>query len=148
MSDTPAVELPSISKAIASGYGWQPVVGYEGIYEVSWCGCVRRIAGGRGTRVDVHQGRCIRSFPGAGKSKLYRRVQLSHKGVRKTIPVHIMVAEAWLGPRPEDEFGRYEVHHRDNDISNNCVFNLEYISKEENMKEAWHRYITKGDPSG
>lgn len=137
----------SIDDAIAQGYGWRPVAGYEGIYEVSWWGCVRRIAGGIGTSAGKKP-RCLKASTSGGKSQMYKQVQLSWKGKRHTFLVHILVAKAWLGAAPEDEYGTFEVHHKDNDVSNNCIDNLEWMSKRDNMAEAWHRYITKGNPSG
>lgn len=132
----------------ADTYSWRPVVDYEGIYEVSWFGCVRRIAGGRGTRPGTTSGRCLKSWASGSKSGLYHRVDLYVKSKRKTRSVHILVATAWLGLPPSDEFGTFEVHHIDNDPSNNCVQNLEWKSKRENVEERWHRYISKGHSAG
>lgn len=53
--------------------------------------------------------------------------------------IHGLVAEAFLGPRPEG----YQVDHKDGNRSNNHVSNLEYVTHRENIKRAWVRKLTK-----
>ena len=64
---------------------WLPVVGYEGLYEVSDQGRVRR------------NGRVLRPITTVG---CYASVSLSRKGVRKRQYVHTLVLTAFVGPRP------------------------------------------------
>jgi len=45
---------------------------------------------------------------------------------------HLLVAKAWIGPRPEG----YEVDHIDGNIRNCAVSNLEYVTPEENRRRA------------
>ena len=45
--------------------------------------------------------------------------------------VHRLVAFAFLGPPPAEN--RWLVNHRDNNPSNNCLENLEYVSRSQNM---------------
>lgn len=45
---------------------------------------------------------------------------------------HILVAKAWIGPRPEG----CELDHKDGNIRNCAVSNLEYVTPEENRKRA------------
>lgn len=47
--------------------------------------------------------------------------------------VHRLVAKAYID-NPED---KPEVHHRDADRKNNCVANLEWVTREENNQAAW-----------
>ena len=55
--------------------------------------------------------------------------------------VHRIVSRTFLG---NPDAGRLEVNHKDGDQSNNCVRNLEYVTRSENMK---HSYILKvGQP--
>lgn len=53
--------------------------------------------------------------------------------------IHGLVAEAFLGPRPEG----YQVDHKDGNRSNNHISNLEYVTAKENIKRAWVRKLTK-----
>lgn len=91
---------------------WKPVKGYEGIYEVSSLGRVRKVA----TGLILHQSNC------GG----YRHVSL--KG--KSESVHRLVAKAFL-PNP----GMLpEINHRDEDKANNCVDNLEWCNHSYNIR--------------
>jgi hypothetical protein len=44
--------------------------------------------------------------------------------------VHVLVAEAFLGPRPEGQ----EVNHKDFERTNNRLANLEWVTKKENLR--------------
>ena len=95
---------------------WKPIKGYEGIYEVSSLGRVRKLA----TGVILHQ----RNRGG------YRQVALRKDGVGKSESVHRLVAKAFL-PNPDM---LPEINHRDEDKSNNCVENLEWCDHSYNMR--------------
>ena len=45
---------------------------------------------------------------------------------------HLLVAKAWIGPRPEG----CEVDHIDGNIRNCAAYNLEYVTPEENRRRA------------
>lgn len=95
---------------------WRPVVGYEGVYEVSSTGRIRR--GDRelfGTDSDG-----------------YRNVALCVGGVKTTNAVHRIVAQAFI-PNPS---GLPLVRHL-NDIRNdNRVENLAWGTQSDNMYDA------------
>lgn len=104
---------------------WRPVVGWEGLYEVSSLARVRRIAGGAGAT----PGRilCPSPIPGG-----YVTVGLCRDGRRYTKGVHVLVAHAFLGHCPPG----HEVHHRDNNRANPLPGNLEYLTHAENIRHA------------
>ena len=52
------------------------------------------------------------------------------EGKQHTLQVHRAVALVWI-PNPE---GKLEVHHKDEDKTNNAVDNLAWVSHEENMR--------------
>jgi hypothetical protein len=106
---------------------WLPVAGYEGRYEVSDLGRVRRVAGGPGARA----GRILRRLR-AGRG--YYQVFLGGGTGSRPRPhkIHKLVAEAFHGPRPE---GRH-INHKDADKRNNAAENLEYVSHGENAEHA------------
>lgn len=56
-----------------------------------------------------------------GKSKLFQR------------NVHVLVAEAFLGQKPNG----YQVDHIDNDKSHNYITNLRYVTLKENIEKAY-----------
>lgn len=102
---------------------WLPVPGWEGWYEVSSEGMVRRIAPGHHTR----PGYVLRPY--LGRALLYLRVRLHRPDRRFQRPVHTLVASAFLGPRPSG----MEVDHIDGDPKNNAATNLQYLTKRDNL---------------
>ena len=107
---------------------WRPVVGYEGLYEVSNTGRVRSLD--RYVKCDyeryrLHKGKIL--SPGKDKDG-YLFVVLSCNGKHKTITVHRMVAEAFI-PNP---YNLPQVNHRNEDKTNNRVDNLEWCNAKYN----------------
>lgn len=112
---------------------WRPVVGYEGIYEVSNLGRVKRILCCQGTKSGIlSQGvRVHRYSTGIAR---YNHVVLSYKGNTETKSVHRLVAEAFI-PNPE---GKRTVNHKDGNGENNVVSNLEWATQREQELHKWH----------
>lgn len=105
---------------------WRDVVGYEGVYQVSDDGQVKRIKPGKSTRA----GRLLKIRVGTrGRCCL----DLSKDGVSRSHDVHKLVAEAFLGPRPDGK----EINHIDYNCRNNSAGNLEYITRSENIRHAY-----------
>lgn len=104
---------------------WRPVVGYEGWYEVSDLGRVRRVRPANGTTVGMG----IKTIP---SSRGYLCVGLRRDGRLKRHLVHRLVAAAFLGPCPEGQ----EVNHKDADKANATLSNLEYVTPLENARHA------------
>ena len=98
---------------------WRPVVGWEGLYEVSSEGRVRSFRRGA-------NGRILR--PGIA-SHGYPTVAL---GRGNTQSVHVLVAAAFIGPCPEGQ----EVRHRDGKRSNPKAENLHYGTRGQNIADA------------
>ncbi len=60
----------------------------------------------------------------------YKRVHLRYEGKGYSRYIHRLVAEAYL-PNPE---GKEQVNHKDGDVTNNHVDNLEWVTPKENHK--------------
>lgn len=109
---------------------WGPVLGFEGIYEVSSSGSVRSIPHSKQNKngaIHHYQGRVLK--PSTSKAG-YKRVQLfPFVGPGKTREIHALVAEAFLGPRPTGLF----VCHRNDVPDDNRLSNLYYGTQSENM---------------
>lgn len=73
----------------------------------------------------------------------YDRVSLSIAGRKTRRPVHRIVLEAFIGPCPSG----YEVNHKDGNKKNNHIDNLEYVSRQDNVKHAWENSLMH-PPSG
>ena len=97
---------------------WAPVKGFEGLYEVSDRGRIKRVGG------DFLKGN-INSYG-------YRVVKLTKDGEGKDLKVHRIVAMAFI---PND-FNKSSVNHKDGNKDNNCVDNLEWVTKGENNRHA------------
>lgn len=107
---------------------WRPVKGFEGLYQVSSLGRMQSIP-----RED-YLGRPVKGWvktPGVSGNG-YPTVVLWRQGKGFTRTVHSLVAEAFLGPRPEG----FDVAHKDGTRTNNEVGNLRYLSRKDNLKEA------------
>ncbi|MBO4779461.1 MAG: HNH endonuclease [Selenomonadaceae bacterium] len=59
--------------------------------------------------------------------------------VVQRIPIARVVAECWLGQKPEG----YEIDHIDRNSQNNHYTNLRYVTKSEQMKNRDHSSISK-----
>lgn len=107
---------------------WRPVLNFEGWYEVSDRGFVRsveRTVHFSDGRVRRYQGQRLRFY---ADDFGYRKVTLKKNGLWVRVHVHLLVAEAFKGPRPPG----LQVRHYDGDHLNNRPDNLIYGSPLEN----------------
>ena len=112
---------------------WRDVVGYEGVYEVSSIGRIKRIKPGRAT----NPGKILK--PNLG-SRGRLTVALTNNGVSRSFHIHCLVALAFLGDRPPGK----TINHIDYDKLNNNVDNLEYITHSENILHAYQHGFVGG----
>lgn len=104
---------------------WKPVLGYEGLYEVSNLGRVRSYhESTRRRRAPFH-------YLSPGNVRGYRQLILCKDGEKRVGLVHRLVAEAFLGPAP---IGTPQINHRDFNKSNNRPENLEWVTQTENNR--------------
>ena len=102
---------------------WKPVVGYEGMYEVSNLGRVKSIPR-KGT---IKKERFLNpNDNGCG----YLKLCLCNSGM-KTKYVHILVAESFLNYKSNK--GVIVVDHIDSNKKNNILSNLRILSNRENI---------------
>lgn len=102
---------------------WKEV--FDGFYEVSSEGNVRRAKPGTATFI----GRPVLPMCSANG---YAQVALSSPSASRRAYVHHLVAEAFIGPRPEG----HVVNHIDAVKTNNAASNLEYITARANALHA------------
>lgn len=111
---------------------WRDVIGYEGVYEVSSHGRVRRSSNyyerrARGkTQFVPIKPRILKPHPTVG----YPSIVLCRYGVCLTTYIHRLVCEAFHGPSN----GR-DVAHWDGGRTNNHASNLRWATREENMAD-------------
>lgn len=106
---------------------WKDVVGWNGWYSVSNLGRVRRDYKGKNTR----KGKILN----APKNKThYHRVNLSRPGLLVPTAVHRLVAQAFIC----HGLVGYEVNHKNGNIIDNRLSNLEYVTPSENSIHSYH----------
>ena len=115
---------------------WKEIEGYEGFYEISDAGQVRRV--GKATGAVVGRIRKT-SICNSG----YESVSLSKGDTQKTQMIHRLVAKAFLPNRSET------VNHINGDKLDNRAENLEWVTQLENNRHARSTGLNKGyDMSG
>lgn len=97
---------------------WQPVVGYEGLYEVSDQGRVKSLKFGKEKILKPWK------TPDG-----YLKVSLRKDGHTKQTYVHRIVSEAFI-PNPNN---LETVNHKDEVKTNNVASNLEWMSQKDNI---------------
>jgi len=108
---------------------WKPVIGYEGLYEVSSNGDIRSL-----DREINHWRGGIRISKGKILSKAsfdkngYKVVSLCKELEKKTVKVHRIVAKCFI----ENKFNKTTVNHINGIKSDNSVNNLEWNTMREN----------------
>ena len=95
---------------------WKDIKGYEGLYQVSNLGRVKRVTTGR-------------ILKGMNSGSGYVQVGLYKQGVISRKLIHRSVAQAFI-PNQEN---KSEVNHIDEDKTNNNVNNLEWSTRTENI---------------
>jgi len=111
---------------------WRPVVGYKGLYEVSDLGRIRSVSRlVRGPRVlRVAYGRMMSLHREKGD---YFKVNLWKDGFGHKFYVHRLVAATFCRGTGHD------VNHLDLNKGNNLATNLEWCSRQDNMKHYFRR---------
>ena len=105
---------------------WKPVVGHEGIYEISDQGLVRSLSR-KDSLGHLRKEKILSLCPGDTSGHL--TVGLTSKeGVRKRRYVHQLVLESFVSLRPRD----MQACHNDGDATNNCVANLRWDTPSNN----------------
>lgn len=110
---------------------WKDVVGYEGLYQVSNTGKVRsldRYVPHKTLGKKFYKGRIMATHT---TNSGYLCVNLSKNNKYTSFDIHRLVALAFLGI---DDVSNLEVNHIDEDKKNNCVDNLEWVTKQQNNR--------------
>lgn len=107
---------------------WKPVVGYEGLYEVSDLGNVRSL--------NWHNEKYARNLWLKPHNKGYFQVELVRNKEKKMHMVHRLVAIAFI-PNP---LNLPQVNHKDENKKNNAVENLEWCDNRYNVKYSMIRH--------
>ena len=130
--------VEAVAKSLPSDELWAAVPGYEGLYEVSSCGRVRRRSKSRMAPAGyVLKQRSPRN--GYCRCALFKHHRYWHTRT------HRLVALAFLGPPP---FPGAHVAHFDGDKANNHVSNLRWATPAENEADKRRHGSRRGAPPG
>ena len=105
---------------------WKDIQGYEGLYQVSNLGRIKRV---------WCKPKILTPKP---NKKGYLRIYFYKGKNKKFLRVHRLVAQAFI-PNPEN---KPQINHIDGNKSNNCVSNLEWVTNDENYKHALKMGLT------
>ena len=110
---------------------WKDILGYEGFYQVSNLGNVKRLS------VLKLNGRyyslCKEKILNTTTSNGYKQLTLYSNGVKKTRMIHQLVAESFLNHIACGS--KLVINHKDFNKLNNCVDNLEIVTTRENSNK-------------
>ena len=115
---------------------WKDIKDYEDLYEISTEGFIRNKTTGRILKPDNFTRK-------RGRKQVYLRITLSKNNIQKRYSISRLVASTFLEGESE------EVNHKDGDRLNNSLENLEWVTKEENLKHAMETgLIPRGEDHG
>ncbi len=109
---------------------FRPIVGYESLYSVSNIG-----------RVKSHiSNRILKPLL---RKTGYLEICLYKNKRKKYYLLHRVVAETFLEPIE----GANEINHIDGDKTNNCIENIEWSTRKQNLQHAYENGLRKDDVS-
>jgi hypothetical protein len=137
-----------ISGKIGSEEKWKDIIGYEGYYQISNLGRVKRLEGKCLTKGNSYRSvkeKILKPFPNKARGN-YLYINLNMYGVIQQYRLHILVAKHFI-PNPSN---LPEINHIDGIKEHNYVSNLEWCTQLHNMQHSFkigtHK-IRKGNSS-
>lgn len=105
---------------------WKPLARWEGIYEISDLGRIKRIDNNNCAKA----GHIMRPSNVNG----YAAVRLRYKGRTERSLVHLHVLESFIGSRPTG----MQINHKNGVRNDNRLENLEYCTPQQNIQHAYN----------
>lgn len=115
---------------------WKDIKDYEGIYQISNLGRVKRLGWIKKDKLNrrTYYTDCIMKGH-IGKDGYKRVVLTNNNSKKKSFLVHRLVGTTFLNNR----MNKPEVNHIDGDKLNNNMKNLEWVTAKENTNHAWRK---------
>ena len=108
---------------------WKDVIGYEGLYQVSNLGNVKRVNSFLGVNKKYLNGYFLKPLD---NGKGYLRIKLTKNNESKRIMLHRIIACSFI----DNPNNKKVVNHIDFNKKNNSISNLEWCSQKENVNHA------------
>ncbi|HFI0121397.1 TPA: NUMOD4 motif-containing HNH endonuclease [Streptococcus suis] len=118
---------------------WKDIVGYEGSYQVSNFGNVRKLDTVETQKNGRRRFRKGRLLTPKKHNMGYLRSELWKNGKMNSFYIHRLVAEAFV----DNPNGKPEVNHLDGDKKNNHFENLEWCTRSENECHSYNMGLQK-----
>jgi hypothetical protein len=112
---------------------WKDIPGYEGLYQASSLGRIKRVKGIAWNGYKHHEIKERILKPHCNHPTGYAHVALSKNGKPKTLRVHVLVCLAFIGKRPDN----HHILHMNGDSKDNRACNLRYGTPKENIHQAY-----------
>ena len=122
---------------------WRDVPGWEGLYQASSLGRIKRLsrwAKTKGQTLAYHRARIVGGVP--NRCTGYIEIALSRSGEVTKVSAHKLVCLTFHGPQPTSE---HQVAHKDGTKTNNLPSNLRWATAKENAED---RELHGTDPKG
>ena len=100
---------------------WKDIVDYEGLYQISNYG-------------DVYSLRRNMMMKTPVSNSGYKHLTIRKDNIRRSVPVHTLVLETFIGKRPKNKV----CNHIDENKTNNRVDNLEWVTYSQNSKYSYY----------
>ena len=118
---------------------WKDIKEYEGIYQISNFGRIRKIS--KYVKDGIEYIRNEKLLKGQIREKGYITVTLTKNGKSKHYRVHRLVAIHFI-PNP---YNYDQVNHLDKNKQNNRVDNLEWCNNEQNCRHGFAKKVKRTD---
>jgi hypothetical protein len=123
---------------------WRVIDGFDGYYEISDRGRIRTWKD-KGARRPIRRALAPHLMKPAPNKNGYMQTALTHAGAKRVAAIHTLVAEVFIGPRPDG----LVVRHYDGNQLNNHRSNLLYGTRAENAADAFrHGTFPLGEVNG
>jgi hypothetical protein len=117
---------------------WRNVVGFEGLYQISNKGRVKRVPH-TVMRNDNKPYTFTEMILNPHTARGYKQAILTRDKKKYSVMVHRMVAQAFI----DNPQGKPQVNHIDGNKQNNDVSNLEWVTASENVRHAFSTNLRK-----